>query len=56
LDVDREQWPRIGAVAAMALGGASVLIGRKKHTNLRALAVMNAIALAVHRPATSTAA
>jgi hypothetical protein len=33
----------------MALGGASVLAGRKKLTKLRALSVMNLIALAVHQ-------
>lgn len=49
LDIYREQWPRIGAVLAMALAGASVLVGRNKLTNLRALAVMNAVALAVHQ-------
>jgi hypothetical protein len=45
----RENWPRVGAVAAMTLAGASVLGGRKKLTNLRALSVMNALALAVHQ-------
>jgi hypothetical protein len=49
LDNYRENWPRVGAVAAMALAGASVLGGRKKLTNLRALSVMNALALAVHQ-------
>jgi hypothetical protein len=49
LDEYREEWPRVGAVAAMALAGASVLLGRKKLTNLRALSVMNALALAVHQ-------
>jgi hypothetical protein len=39
----------VGAVGAMALAGASVLIGRRKLTNLRALSVMNALALAVHQ-------
>jgi hypothetical protein len=33
----------------MALGGATVLAGRKKLANLRALSVMNLIALAVHQ-------
>ena len=33
----------------MGLAGASVLLGRKKLTNLRALSVMNALALAVHQ-------
>lgn len=45
----RENWPRVGAVGAMALAGASVLLGRKKLTDLRALSVMNALALAVHQ-------
>jgi hypothetical protein len=45
----REEWPRVGAVAAMVLAGASVLGGRKNLTNPRALAVMNALALAVHQ-------
>lgn len=45
----RENWPRVGAVLAMAVGGASVLGGRKKLTNPRALAVMNLLALAVHQ-------
>ena len=49
LDIYRKQWPRVGAVLAMALGGASVLASRKKLTNLRALSVMNLIALAVHQ-------
>ncbi|WP_273735289.1 HXXEE domain-containing protein [Mycolicibacterium septicum] len=45
----REEWPRIGAVAAMILAGVSVLGGRKSLTNPRTLAVMNALALAVHQ-------
>ncbi|MCV7102265.1 HXXEE domain-containing protein [Mycobacterium palustre] len=45
----RENWPWVGAVAAKALAGASVLGGREKMTNLRALSVMNALALAVHQ-------
>lgn len=49
LDMYRKEWPRVGAVLAMALGGASVLAGRRKLTNLRALSVMNLIALAVHQ-------
>lgn len=49
LDGYREEWPRVGAVAAMGLAGISVLGGRKKLTNLRALSVMNALALAVHQ-------
>ena len=43
-------WPKIGAVAAMALGGASVLVAnRKKPMDLRALAVMNSITMAAHQ-------
>lgn len=49
LDFYRKQWPRVGAVLAMVLAGVSVLVGRGKLTNLRALSVMNAIALAVHQ-------
>lgn len=49
LDVYRKQWPRVGALLAMVLAGVSVLGGRKQLTNLRALSVMNAIALAVHQ-------
>lgn len=49
LDIYRKQWPRVGAVLAMVLGGASVLASRRRLTNLRALSVMNLIALAVHQ-------
>ena len=49
LDKYRSNWPRVGAVLAMALGGASTLAAGKKLTNLRALAVMNFIALLVHQ-------
>lgn len=49
LDVYRKQWPRIGAVLGMALGGATVFAGRSKLTNLRALSAMNLIALTVHQ-------
>ena len=49
LDNYRENWPRVGAVVAMALAGTSVLGWRKKLTNLRALSVMNLLALAVHQ-------
>lgn len=49
LDVYRKQWPRVGAVLGMPLGGASVLAGRSKLTNLRALSTMNLIALTVHQ-------
>jgi hypothetical protein len=37
LDIYRKQWPRVAAVQAMTLGGASLLAGRKNQTNLRAL-------------------
>jgi hypothetical protein len=49
LDNYRENWPRVGAVVAMALAGTSVLGWRQKLTNLRALSVMNLLALAVHQ-------
>jgi hypothetical protein len=49
LDIYRKEWPRVGAVLGMALGGASVLAARGKVTNLRALSVMNLIALFVHQ-------
>jgi hypothetical protein len=49
LDNYRENWPRVGAVVAMALAGASIFGWRKKLTNLRALSVMNLLALAVHQ-------
>lgn len=49
-DSYRENWPRVGAVAAMALGGASVLgFTRKKPANVRALAVMNSITMSAHQ-------
>ncbi|HEY4464212.1 MAG TPA: HXXEE domain-containing protein [Streptosporangiaceae bacterium] len=49
LDIYRKQWPRVAAVQAMALGGASLLAGRKNQTNLRALAVMNAMTMCAHQ-------
>lgn len=48
LDFYRREWPRVAAVQAMALGGASLLIGRKRQ-NLRALAVMNAMTMCAHQ-------
>ena len=39
LDFYRREWPRVGAVLAMALGGGSLLATRKNQPNLRALAV-----------------
>lgn len=49
LDVYRKHWPRIGALLGMVLGGASVLAGRGRLTNLRALSAINLIALTVHQ-------
>ena len=49
IDVYRKEWPRIAAVQAMVLGGSSLLIGRKKQTNLRALAVMNYMTMCAHQ-------
>lgn len=49
LDTYRREWPRVAAVQAMALGGASLLIGRKTQTNLRALSVMNAMTMCAHQ-------
>lgn len=49
LDNYRSNWPRVGAVLAMALGGASTLVAGKKLSSLRALAVMNFVALLVHQ-------
>lgn len=49
VDYYRREWPRLGAVAAMALGGGSLLAGRKSQTNLRALAVMNGMTMCAHQ-------
>jgi hypothetical protein len=49
MDRYRKEWPRVAAVQAMALGGASLLIGRKTQTNLRALSVMNAMTMCAHQ-------
>ena len=49
LDLYRKNWPRVGAVLGMAIGGATALVSRGKVTNLRALSAMNAIALLVHQ-------
>ena len=49
VDFYRKEWPRVGAVLAMALGGGSLLASRKKQTNLRALAVMNSMTMAAHQ-------
>src|SRR5208283_5983792 len=48
LDAYRTNWPRVGAVLGMALGGASTLAAGKRLSNLRALSVMNFIALLAH--------
>jgi hypothetical protein len=39
----------VAAVQAMVSGGASLLLGRKTQTNLRALAVMNAMTMCAHQ-------
>ncbi|WP_273735189.1 HXXEE domain-containing protein [Mycolicibacterium septicum] len=49
LDTYRREWPRVAAVQAMVLGGASILAGRRSLTNLRALSVMNAMTMCVHQ-------
>ncbi|MGH3690554.1 MAG: HXXEE domain-containing protein [Microbacterium sp.] len=50
MDRYRKNWPRVGAVAAMALGGASVLaFTRSKPGNVRALAVMNSMTMSAHQ-------
>ena len=49
LDFYRREWPRIAAVQAMVLGGASLLAGRKNQTNVRALAVMNGMTMCAHQ-------
>lgn len=49
LDIYRKNWPRVGAVLGMAVGGAAALAARGKVTNLRALSAVNWIALLVHQ-------
>ena len=49
LDSYRNNWPRVGAVLGMAVGGATALAARGKVTNLRALSAVNWIALLVHQ-------
>lgn len=49
LDFYRREWPRVGVVAAMAIGGGSLLASRKKQINLRELAVMNSMTMAAHQ-------
>ena len=48
VDWYRREWPRVAAVQAMALGGASLLASRKK-PNVRALAVMNGMTMCAHQ-------
>ncbi|MDO5094888.1 MAG: hypothetical protein Q4D79_15980 [Propionibacteriaceae bacterium] len=50
MDAYRRNWARVGAVGAMALGGASVLaLTRKKPGSVRALAVMNSMTMSAHQ-------
>lgn len=49
LDIYRKNWPRIGGVLGMVIGGVIALASRGKVTNLRALSAMNFIALLVHQ-------
>lgn len=50
MNIYRREWPRVAAVQAMALGGASLLAaGRKQPINTRALAVMNGMTMCVHQ-------
>jgi hypothetical protein len=45
-----KNWPKIGAVVAMALGGGSIFAAsRKKPIGLRTLAVMNSMTMAAHQ-------
>lgn len=45
-----EKWPKIGAVAEMALGGGSILAAnRKTPLDLWTLAVMNSMTMAAHQ-------
>jgi hypothetical protein len=49
LDSYRKNWPRLGAVLGMAVGGATALAARGRVTNLRALSAVNWIALLAHQ-------
>lgn len=49
IDIYRREWPRVAAVQAMALGGVSLLVGRKRQTDLRTLGVMNAMTMCAHQ-------
>lgn len=49
-DSYRRNWARVGAVGAMALGGASVLaFTRDRPASVRALAVMNSMTMSAHQ-------
>jgi hypothetical protein len=47
LDIYRKNWPRVGGVIGMVIGGATALASRGKVSNLRALSTVNWIALLV---------
>lgn len=50
IDSYRSNWARVGAVIGMGLAGASVLaFNWKKPVNVRALAVMNSLAMTAHQ-------
>lgn len=49
MDYYSECWPKIGAVAAMAMGGVSVLANWTNRPSLRSLAVMNSMTMAAHQ-------
>ena len=49
LESYRRNWPRVGAVVGMAVGGATTLASRGRVRNLRALSAVNLIALLVHQ-------
>ena len=48
MDVYRRQWPRIGAVIALALGGFTALASRRL-TKTRLLSAVNLVALLAHQ-------
>ena len=48
VDTYRKNWPRLGAVLAMAIGGATAL-GSKKLSTVQVLSAMNFVALLVHQ-------
>jgi hypothetical protein len=48
VDTYRKNWPRLGAVLAMAIGGATTL-GSKKLSTVQVLSAMNFVALLVHQ-------